>query len=106
LLDFPDRQLEIVRSPEFTALPEKEQSRLLRLMASKTLIHGKDWTCVQYWLDRSRQLNPKDWRTSLSWLFFHIHPKLLSMFLTIKAGRDVDPRTISPFADMKIGGTH
>lgn len=104
LIDFPERQTELTHCQEFTELPEQEQARLLRLMASTTVVHGQDQTHVGKWLDRARQLNPMDWRADILWLLYHIHPKLLDMVLKIKDYRDVDPRTIPPFADMRLGG--
>lgn len=104
LIDFPERQSEITHWSEFTALPRNEQARLLRLMAGMTAVHGSDQSLVQEWLDTARRLNPADWRTVVLWLLHHIHPKLLNMILRIKAPRDVDPRTIHPFADMNLGG--
>lgn len=104
LIDFPERQSEIIRWREFNELPGNEQARLLRLMAGMTAIHGRDRTHVRRWLDRARRLNPADWRAVLLWLLDRIHPKLLSMALKIRDTYAVDPRTIPPFADMNLGG--
>lgn len=103
LTDFPHRQEEITQWPEFNGLPKWEQSRLFRLMASMSIAFGKDQTCVQIWLDKSRKLNPADWRGGLLSLIFHLHPKLLGMFLKMRYTGRNDPRLIPPFADMKIG---
>jgi hypothetical protein len=103
LIDFPERQSEIIRWREFTELPRNEQARLLRLMASMTAVHGEDQTRVQNWLDSARRLNPADWRALILWLLHCIHPKLLRMALKVRAPRGVDPRTIPPFADMNLG---
>lgn len=102
LVDFPQQQLEIIEWPAFTALPKGEQARLFRLMASKSMIYGKDQTHVLYWLKKSRRLNPTDWRSVLLSLSFLIHPKLIRVFLRLRNFRQVDPRTITPFADMKL----
>lgn len=104
LLDFPERQSEIISWREFTELPGVERARLLRLMASKTSIHGTDQSRVRNWLDAARKLNPKDVRALVLWLLHCIHPKLLSMVLRVKTAREVDPRSIHPFADMNLGG--
>lgn len=104
LIDFPERQSEITQWREFTALPRNEQARLLRLMAGMTAIHGSDRSHVQRWLDSARRLKPTDWRTVMLWLFYRIHPKLLNVALKAKSPHHVDPRTIPPFADMKLGG--
>ncbi len=103
LLGFPERQAEIVAMPEFTALPDDEQSRLLRLMASKAQLFGKNSTHVRDWLDKSRQLNPGDWASGVLWILYQIHPRLCTMLLRIKDFRQVDPRIVSPYVDMKLG---
>jgi glycosyltransferase involved in cell wall biosynthesis len=105
LIDFPEQQSEIIRWSGFLGLPDKERARLLRLMASKTVIHGKDRTQVRDWLDEARHLNPRDWRAMLLELLFDIHPELLRMVLGIRTIREVDPRLIPPFADMKISNS-
>lgn len=103
LAGFPEKQSEVTRWIEFTSIPEKEQARLLRLMASKTIVRSNDQSHVQSWLDRARQLNPADWRTIVMVLLFSIDPNLLFRLLRIKGYRDVDPRRIPPFADMDPG---
>jgi glycosyltransferase involved in cell wall biosynthesis len=104
LIDFPEWQTEITHWQEFMDLPKQEQVRLLRLMASMTIVHGQDQSQVGKWLERARQVHPSDWRAGVLWLLFRIHPKLLSAALKIKEYREVDPRTIPPFADMNLGG--
>jgi len=102
LTDFPERQTEITHWQEFIDLPEQAQARLLRLMASKTVVHGKDQTHVMKWLDRARQLHPSDWHVAMLWSLFHISPKLLCMLLKIKGGWEVDHRMVPPFADIQV----
>lgn len=106
LTDFPERQTEITHWQEFVDLPEQEQARLLRLMVSKTIVHGQNQTKVMKWLDRSRKLNPSDWRATILWLLLQINPRLLSALLKAKGGWDVDPRTVHPFADINVNGNH
>jgi hypothetical protein len=102
LLDFPERQTAITQWPEFNALPKDEQARLFRLMANMTVIYGKDHTFVRYWLDRSLQLNQANLRSAVLLMLFQLHPKLLSLVLKLRYFRQIDPRTVAPFADMKI----
>jgi hypothetical protein len=104
LLDYPERQSEISRQPEFAKLPKREQARLLRLMASKTMLHGKDQSHVKGWLERARHLYPSDWRTGFLWLLFRIHPNLLRKVLRVRNVNDIDMRSIPPFADIKMNG--
>lgn len=102
LLDLPGRQTEITQWPEFLSLPKTKQAELLRWMASTALIYGKDHTFVKYWLRKSLHLNLADFRSTLLWIGYHIHPKLLSTILKLRFFRKIDPRAIQPFADMKI----
>jgi len=106
LTDFPERQTEITKWQEFVDLPEQAQARLLRLMVSKTVVHGQNHTQVMKWLHRARKLNPSDWRAAILWLLLHISPKLLGALLKVKGGWDVDPRTVPPFADINVGNNH
>ena len=102
LLDFPDRQSEFTYQSEFTKLPNREQAKLLRLMAGKTMIHGKDWSHVRNWLDRAWKLNPVDWRAALLCMLIRIHPELLHTLLKVKGIYDADMRLIPPFADLQM----
>jgi glycosyltransferase involved in cell wall biosynthesis len=103
LTDFPERQTEITQWSEFIALPKKEQAHLFRLMASRTLVFGKEQPHVKNWLYQSRRLHPPDIASAMLWLLFHIHPGLAKSVLKLKTDYQVDPRLIPPFADMKIG---
>jgi len=103
LIDFPEQQTEITHWQEFTDLPKQEQARLLRLMTSMTIVHGHEQAHMRNWLNRARQLYPADWRATILWFLFRIHPMVLRATLRIKERHGVDPRTIPPFADMNLG---
>jgi len=56
----PALRAAVVEWPEFGALPEVEQGRLLRLMASDALLRGGNYRHVGDWLARATRLNPND----------------------------------------------
>ena len=105
LLDSPELQSDILKWPQFLGLPRNEQARLLRLMSSKTILHGKNQTHVRGWLHQARRLNPWDWRAVVLSFLFDIDPKLAGRVLKLR-NDDIDHRMIPPFADMKLGGNH
>jgi len=102
LIDFPERQTDVTQLEEFIELPKHEQARLLRLMASMTVIYGQDQTHVHRWISQARQLNPADWRAAVLLPLLNIHPRLLRTILKLKKHKGVDPRTIHPFVDMNL----
>lgn len=102
LLGYPERQTEVVQWREFSTLPKPEQSRLFRLMASQTIIFGLDQTYVAYWINNSCQLDLANWRNIFLWVLYSINPKFSKLVLKLKRTRQVDPRNIPLFADMKI----
>ena len=104
LLDSPEMQSDVTRWPQFLGLPESEQARLLRLMATKTIIYGKDQSYVRVWLQQARRLNPRDWRAALLSFLFDIDARLLGSVLKLRSGHGIDPRLIPPFIDMKLDG--
>jgi glycosyltransferase involved in cell wall biosynthesis len=101
LLGKAEEQTEITFWKAFTDLPVKEQARLLRLMATKTLLYTNDMSRVADWLQRSRLLNPHDLRTAAVLLLHSVSPGLCRLGLLIRTMREADPRGIPPFADLK-----
>lgn len=98
---FPERQAAIVEWPEFVKLPRMVQARLLRLMATTSLVYEKDHASAKVWLQRAFQLDPLDFRSAFLRAVYLIHPKLLTMLLKIKYRGKDNPRTIQPFADLQ-----
>jgi glycosyltransferase involved in cell wall biosynthesis len=85
LLDnYPDHQMDVVQQDEFLELPSKEQSRLLRLMASKAILKGWDAKYIDDWLARSKRLNPKDQKGALINVFYDFSPSLCISLLRLK----------------------
>ena len=97
LIEAPQRQNEIIQWPEFRSLPINEQARLLRLMASKSILHGLRGDIISGWLRNSRELNPGDRRGTLVSALYRIHPGICRLFLYFR--EFFQPKSIqtSPF---------
>jgi hypothetical protein len=85
LVSFPDRQSVITESPEFQELPAKNRAKLYRLMATKSIITGVDKTWAYHWLQRSRNLNPRDIRGIIIRLLLDINPNLCETIIRIRS---------------------
>ncbi|MHB1415265.1 MAG: glycosyltransferase family 2 protein [Chloroflexota bacterium] len=105
LRGLPERQSEVVEWSEFRELPREAQARLLRLMASKSIIEGVEDTCVKDWLRQSRRLNASDTRCALLSAVYAISPSLCKTLLRLRTRRQVDPLSVPPLADLKLGKT-
>ena len=113
LRGFPERQAEVTRWPEFEALPPAIQGKLLRLMASRSLLNQggqsskeklsskREQERIGDWIRRSRDLNPADWRAALLSAAHRLSPLLCKGLLAIKYRRQIDPMTVPPLADLK-----
>jgi hypothetical protein len=84
-------------------LPAAEQARLLRLMASKTLVHEGDTRQVAGWLRRARASNRFDVRAVTMSALYAMSPALCRWVLRLKTSRQGDPRLFRPFADIAAG---
>jgi glycosyltransferase involved in cell wall biosynthesis len=101
LAEHPDRQIDIIQLPEFSDLPSKEQSRLLRLMASKAIVNGIDPKYIDRWLERSLTLNPKDQRGALINACYEISPSLCTSLLRLRVLPKKKNLKTSLFGDLK-----
>ena len=101
LAEHSDRQMEVILLPEFSHLPQKEQSRLLRLMASKAIVNGIDPKYIDLWLERSRMLNPKDQRGALINVCYDISPSLCTSILRLRVLPQRKKIKTSLFGDLK-----
>lgn len=99
----PVKQAEIVDWPEFRNLPPAQQAKLLRIMAGRALIDESQQTLITAWLQRSRKLNPYDFRSALLYWVFRISPAFSRMLLHFKIKREWDPTNTPPFADLGQG---
>jgi glycosyltransferase involved in cell wall biosynthesis len=106
LLGKAAEQTEITQGAEFARLPDTEQARLLRLMATKAIryVNGDNGLVAQ-WLHRSRLLNPRDHRTIAIHLMHRVSPSMCRLMLAAKCKGDVDPRIVPPFWDVKLSRT-
>jgi hypothetical protein len=96
----PARQADVLDAPQFAALPATEQARLLRLMASKAILHDGPRPEAACWLRRARQLapwNPRGWLVSLA---YHANPHACRRLLRWWTRGEADPRSRLPFADL------
>ena len=82
----PESRQEVLEWPQFRALPTAEQSRLLRLMASRTFVDGADGAAAARWLRESRALNPSDLRARLLLALHDVKPGALQARLTSAKG--------------------
>ncbi len=94
----PEQQNDVIHWSEFTALPASEQSRLLRLMASKAIVVGEDRTLIGEWFHDSMSLNPSDLRTRLLSTLYKISPALSQKLLYAKQS---DPANTDPLGDIQ-----
>ncbi len=99
---FPERQAEIIRLSQFLALPDAEQARLLRLMASRALQTGKaDRRHIQEWLERARELNSADRRGNVLAALHGVSPALCRFAVQVRTLGRFDPLSADPFIDLQ-----
>jgi len=98
-------QNKAVGTEMFAQLPAKERSRLLRLMASKTILHNEDHRYVADWLSQSKRITAWDPRTFVVGVAYHLSPVLCRLLLAIRACGERDPRQLAPFADIQKHST-
>lgn len=102
LLGSPLQQERILENPGFTSLPNYEQARLLRLMASQTLLtNGDDSSYPGSWLEKAYHLAPSDQRGALLRHLFKLNPELCKLFLRFRRMSQNNPANQLPFEDLK-----
>ena len=103
LRDLPEEQTSITQLPQFQSLPAKERARLLRLMASQSMLsRDVETEHVGGWLQKSRELDSTEKRTSVLLRLYNFSPQLAKWVLEIKRKGEVDPLTIAPFDDIDL----
>jgi hypothetical protein len=101
LANRPDRQQEVLGWPQFLRLPASEQSRLLRLIASRAIVAGVDRTIAEAWLRESRALNPLDLRARAILALHEASPVLCRNILRRRTARERQHAEQSrPFSDL------
>lgn len=101
LVGHPRRQDEVTAGREFNNLPEPEQARLLRLMASKAVLNGQQGEHIHAWLRRSRELNPADRRGAIISGLYQLHPAVCRLFLSIRERFQPGQKETSPFGRLE-----
>jgi glycosyltransferase involved in cell wall biosynthesis len=96
----PNRQVEVTKWPEFLNLPEHEQARIFRLMASQAVLSGLNRKIVQDWFQASRKLDPANKRCCLLNALFGLNPSLCKTLLRLRASSQPKAANASPFADL------
>jgi glycosyltransferase involved in cell wall biosynthesis len=81
----PDQQADIIHWPEFTALPSQIQAQLLRLMASKAIMDGRNHLYIREWIQLSQKLNGADYRVTWLARFYQFSPWMCRHLLRLKA---------------------
>ena len=103
LRDLPEEQTSITQWPQFQSLPTKERARLLRLMASQSMLSREvEMDHIGSWLQKSGELDSTEKRTSALLRLYNFSPQLAKRVLEIKRKGEVDPLTIPPFADLDL----
>jgi len=100
LRDQPAQRAAVAEWPEFADLPEAEQGRLLRLMASDALLRGGDCQSVGDWLARATTLNPDDRKACLLNRLFRLSPRLCHVLLRARSPLQAHAGERAPFADL------
>lgn len=95
----PDRQREVVAWEQFAALPARERARILRLMASKAILHGGSPGAISRWLTLSRRQRVFDLRAESLSLAYRLSPALCRRILGVRTRNEPDPLSLVPFAD-------
>lgn len=101
LIGNPRRQDEIIHWTEFQDLAPFEQARLLRLMASKSILKGEAGELPFGWLQQSLELNPGNRRGVILSSLYRLHPKICQYFLVLRDRFQQDSDGTSPFGQLK-----
>lgn len=100
--DAPAREA-VLQSAAFRQLPDTEQARILRLMASQSiLIDAGERDRVRQWLQQSNRLDATDLRSRFLLSVHRLSPWLSRAMLGVRRLGQVDPLTIPPFADVQL----
>ncbi len=97
----PERQMALMRQPEFAVLPAAERGLLLRLAAVENILTGTDDLYVMDWLQQARLDNPDD-RIAV-WLakMYLLSPGLTRQILWLKRRGRTRSRPLNLFDDLE-----
>lgn len=95
--DEPERQMGVTQWRQFQALPEHEQAKLFRNMATNAVLRGVHSEKIGDWIQRAVELSPADNRNRLAATFYRISPGLFRRLLRFRRGLTVSSSSHSPF---------
>lgn len=81
---YPERRQAVTNWNQFLNLSDKEQARLLRLMASSAILENGQPAFIKQWLKNAQTLNPSDLRIFLLRVVFSMSPALCQKLLKQK----------------------
>jgi hypothetical protein len=93
-----ERQAEVVKWPEFLALPAVEQARFLRLMATHALDDDRSRPYIQGWLKQSHGLDPSNWQIAVLGQINRFSPSVFRKITSHKG----KPSHESPLSDLFV----
>jgi hypothetical protein len=93
----PEKQTEVTHWAQFQELPEEEQAKLFRLMASKAILRGEYSELVADWIRSAVELYPADIRNRLVAMIYRKSPGLLKSLLTLRRWLTAKSNSDSPF---------
>lgn len=82
LIGEPEAQQEVLGWEQFANLPEATRSRLMRLMASRSMAFGVDEAVVQDWLRNAIEINPFNFKALVLFGVSKFSPRLSRSLLT------------------------
>ena len=101
----PERQTAVLAWPQFQALPDQQQARLLRLMFREGLLAGIDDRYLDDWLGQARCRDPADRRSTWLATLYRLHPALCRLFLRARDSAQFKETAISPFQNLNQSRT-
>jgi len=101
----PEGQAKILAHPQFQALPEDEQARLLRLMAVKALGSDTSSNRAGEWLAAARRLNKADRRTLVLSTLFRMSPDACRQLVRARPATSTWSAERHPLADLLASST-
>jgi len=93
------KQIEVTHWEQFQALPDSEQARLYRLMASQLLqdVTQQHNPQILSWLRQARRQSHRDWKSVLLQSLYVLSPRLSAVLLRARAVSDRKTSFRSPF---------
>jgi hypothetical protein len=100
LTSFPERQAEITQWLEFQNMPDTEQAKIFRLMASEAMFKDQEHPGIRAWLRQSYLLNPRDLIGVVLNTTYQINPQFCRSLIKIKSSSRRKTVEGSPFGNL------